>query len=472
MARDAPSSATRTVPVHLANVHAALHAAPFAGAVSAPLDGAVERARAMRGKFVVDAFNKESGSEPAVSVANLAREPVHHTLCVRLVSGGLDREHVDCVAIAPRVPFLEAVCQQLRLALNHRELWVGCPAGAATLLAPVCRDEKAFAAGWDVISADGADTQFRRFESPGGGGAVKVYVSEVPVTHSSGEHDEEALGLTRAAATISHTLSTLGIAPRRAVVCISAPAGEVTLQVESFPSVADGKFVHELGADRYAPGAGTPGPSASVFAVACTGIQHDAIFDYPRGVAKSAVVLRVASPVHPVFGLHDTAAVSIAIPQLLRAAHRVGEIHFMTQIAKAILRARAEKDSDVAALTTEQRGAHLRDEVKLCTYWNAIQAALTGRERRVLDAGITRMQERQPISYEALDGKIASDAAPVVGTVVEGSVPRRSLHHVEARVRIKGALVVPCAALGVGAKSLSVRIDNVWVLESHILATK
>jgi hypothetical protein len=450
--------------VHLANVHAALYAAPFAAPAAG---GAVERARAMRSRFVVDAFNAQSGSEPPVAVADLAREPAHHTLRVRLVSGALDREHVACVVVAPRVPSLEAVCQQLRLALNHRELWTGCPEGAATLLAPVCRDEKAFATGWDVIEGEGGDTQFRAF----GDGAVKIFVCEAPVTHSATEHDEEALALTRAAATVSHTLTTLGIAPRRAVVCVTAPKGEVTLQVESFPSVPDGKFVHELSADRYAPGAAPPDArgGGAVLAVACTGIQHDAIFDYPRGVAKAAVALRVASPVHPVFGLHDTAAVAIAVPQLLRAAHRVGEIHFMTQIAKAILRARPEKDSEVAALTAEQRGAHLKDEVKLCTYWNAVQAALTPRERRVLDLGITRMQERQPITYEALEGRVASDAAPALDTP---GAPCRSLHHVEARVRIKGALAVPCASLGVDTKSLNVRIDNVWTLESHLLAAK
>jgi hypothetical protein len=464
------------VPVHLANVHAALLAAPFEAAAAAE-DAAVARVRAMRAALVVGAFNGQAGEEPPVVAADLAAGAACRTMYTRLVGGAagaapVDREQVDCVEVPRGLTPLGALCLQLRHVLHNHALWAGAPAAAPGLLARACRDEKAFAAGWAAGPTEDGETLFREFAAPGG--TVKIFLASPPVRHVPAAHDEEALGLTRAAATVSHTLAELGAAPRSARVAVEAPDGAVTLCVDTFLSVPDGKFVHDVASDVYAPGAPRRAAAGGtgVLAVVCTGIQHDAIFEYPRGVAKAAVALRLAAPMHPVFGLHDTAAVAAAMPQLLRAAHRVGEVHFMTQIAKAILRARPEKDSAAVALTVEQRGAHLRDEVKLCAYWDALRGALRGKERACLELAIARMREKRPISYEALGGAVASEASPAIAHGGLPAMPGKSLHHVEARVRIKGSLSVPCAMLGAGPKSLNVRIDNVWVLESHLLALK
>jgi hypothetical protein len=462
-----PAPAPAPVPVHIANVHAALHAAPFEAAAGAPEDAAVTRAREMRARLVVEAFNEAPHAEPPAVAAEVGECRTQYT---RLVAGDIDREQVDCVSVPRGVAPLAALCLQLRHVLHNRELWRGGPAAAPTLLAPVCRDEKAFAAEWKTMETEDGETLCREFAAPGG--TVRIFFAAPPVRHEPTAHDAEALGLTRAAATVSHTLETLGAPPRSARVTIETPAGAATLCLDTFPSVPDGKFVHDIASDLYAPGAPRAVHGTGVLAVACTGIQHDAIFAYPRGVAKAAVARRLAAPMHPRYGLGDAAVVAAAMPEILRAAHRVGEIHFMTQIAKAILRARPEKDSAAAALCVEQRGAHLKDEVKLCAYWDAVRGALVGKERTCLDLALARMREKRPISYDAVGGALASEASPALAHGGLAAMPVKSLHHVEARVRIKGALAVPCAMLGAGPRSLNVRIDNVWVLESHLLAVK
>lgn len=470
-----------SVPVHIANVDAALKAAPFEDALPkrkgapAKTTDPFARVREMRSAFVASAFNAAAGDEPPLETVDLSRGGAHYTMHTRLLCGDTEREHVDCIALPRGSGPRELLCKQVRLLANNGSLWGGedkVLASVPGLLGLICRDAAAFAAGWRAVSTEDGESLSREFKTPGG--TVTISASELPVLHAAEDHDEESLQLVRAAASISHALAALGHPPRGAVLHVETPQGRATVEVGTLLTVPEGKFVHDVDSSVYVGGAPARQESGStaLLAVACSGIQHDAIFERGGEAAKSIIVLQGASPMHPAFGLHDTAAVQLTMPQILRTAHWVGEVHFMTQIGKTILKSRPEKDSEVLKLTVEQRGVHLKDEVKLCAYWEAISGALEPKERRCLDLAVQRMHEKRPIAYEALGGAISSQGSPALVGAKASGLPPKSLHHVEARVRIKGAMSFPCAMLQRGPRSLNVRIDNVWLLESHLLAVK
>jgi hypothetical protein len=174
--------------------------------------------------------------------------------------------------------------------------------------------------------------------------------------------------------------------------------------------------------------------------------------------------------VHHNFGVHDTDALRFAMPLLRNTAHGIGELHFMTQIGKLLLRTRPEKNTEIAKLTEVQRGVHLKNEAKLFAYWTAVSGALDPSEHRCLTAAMACFHEKKPLTYEAVDGRVTSSASPVVvdSSMPRGKMPTRSLHHVELSVRIKGGMTVPCSSLQRADSVVHVRIDNVWKFESQL----
>lgn len=140
----------------------------------------------------------------------------------------------------------------------------------------------------------------------------------------------------------------------------------------------------------------------------------------------------------------------------------------LTHELQEILRTRPDPDSVVAALVQPQKGVRLRDEAQMCAYWEELRGALTEPERRCLELGVQRMHEAQLLSYKAVAGRVCSALAPTTQPVEHVAPPAPSLHHVEVRVHIKGSRSMPCAMLNRGPRSLNVRVDNMFTLESHV----
>jgi len=465
------AGATPIVPAHLANTFAALSASePFErveGAVSQSLEAA-EGARALQEGYVCATFEKAAAGGPMVLTADPAadvRSRNLHTLLVRNKTGAR-AEHVDYVLLPELCAPRDALFYQARLLCNNNSLWAAELAPLRALLDGELRNQKAFRRDWKLADVDGTPTHFKEMA----GGAIKVFMHVSPVTHNPSGADKSGVQLLRAATSVSHAMECLDVPEHLTLFQFDHAEEPLTIRLLSTPCSPHGKHLHDLASDVYAEGMPTKTRqnTPTVLAVLCTGIQHDALLANPPGTTKAVAAEYATALVHPRFGVHETVAAQLAVPHLLKAAQSIGEVHFMTQIGKAILRTRPEKDSEVSALTVEQKGAHLKDELKLCSYWKSIHDSLDASEKACLDLGIQRMHEKQPITFKPITATLASAPSPVFADV-DKTCGAKSLHHIELTVRIKGALTVPCGMLKRDAKTLNVRIDNNWVLESHLL---
>lgn len=306
----------------------------------------------------------------------------------------------------------------------------------------------------------------------------KMYIQDHTVNPGLDTHDLTTVHLQRGVVETTNAMKHLGISPKVAIVYVNSKNGSnggynATMQLVTVPCSTHGTFAHDVTSDAYVlsmPRA-TSREGASVLAITLTGIQHDAVSEYPAGLCKKIALQHVHSPIHTKFGVHDMNAIELTMQHLLKSAHWIGEIHLMSQIAKTILKARLHKSSDVAKLTVEQKGIHLKDEIKLCAYWNALQAELTQTERRCLDNAVHRMHDTRPLTYVCKDGNVYSACTPVVNDV-QGKRPLtnvQSAHSVHAVVCIKGAMNFPSRSLNCDKLSLNVRIDNDWTFECHAL---
>jgi hypothetical protein len=200
---------------------------------------------------------------------------------------------------------------------------------------------------------------------------------------------------------------------------------------------------------------------------------------------KQLSMVQVKWTTHFKFGIHDVHYGQFSIPQICEYSKYIGQIHLMTQMGKAILKSRPEQTPEVAAVTTEQHGAHLKDEVRLCKYWTRIESLLTHEERACLDDGITAIKaERIRITPTLKDTSMAQACMPVTpnitpnkttNTATEKFTERppckmQDLHHIRALVNIKASTMLPITRLRRESKCLNVRIDNDWDIEMNSIA--
>eukprot|EP00961_Rhodomonas_salina_P295432 3935449-Rhodomonas_salina.1 len=454
------------VPVHLQNVHAALSADAVLdrlAAAEAATAAALAETRRLQSAFVVAAFDEAERRGATPMGTNDATEAIPARMHTLFTGDGLgaECERLETVLVPPHATPQQTLLLQTRLLCNDNVFWEKLPAGFRRTFQTHLRDPDAFIAGWETVEGGALHRAFP-------GEDVHAFITETPLTHCDDTHTLEDVHLARAARSLTHCLWQLDMPARTAIMHVKCDAGCATLRFETCPCAPDGSPAHDLARDVFLPRP-TRAPAAAegkTLAVLCTGLQHDDMFSAPERGLKHIATDIAPALVHPRFGVHETQAARLAMPHLLQTAHNIGEIHLMTQIAKALLRSRPEKDSHVAALTVEQKGAHLRNEERLCAYWEAVQAALDPAEARCLRSAVQHMRDAGTLSYRARTGRLCSSPAPVFDLATRS--PARSLHHVEVTVHIKGALAVPCATLGRAEKRLAVRVDNNWVLESHV----
>lgn len=459
-----PSSRSSTqppaIPLHLRDVHRAFgDEAAFSKILDAEQEEqkALAEVRDMQSRYLCERFTELTEGEEGVCTPVSEKASRVCTLQATILSAENEPIHeiIETVQFPHDVSQSEAAFLQLRFLLNHTPFWEVEGKDAESMreqLLPVLRRRGAFLREWCSLPDDTMPVPklYREW------GPLRISILPLEIAPEGRPGGEEEHHLARAGTMSTYAMSMRNLKTGRMIVRHSSSG--LALRIDTLPAAAEGKFPCDLtGALAGRIGSRRePNRAPSVLALCTTGIQHDSLHNI-EGTGKSMRLLTAPAVMHPKFGVHDTEVADICLPEILRAARNIGEVHFMTQIGKAILKTRPEKDSETAKLVVEQRGAHLKDEKKLCAYWESIRKALDAEETKCLDNGVKLLHQRSPISYIPQAGKICSDTSRKGG----------SLHHVELSLRIKGALSVPARLLKRGPNSLNVRIDNMWTLESH-----
>lgn len=209
-----------------------------------------------------------------------------------------------------------------------------------------------------------------------------------------------------------------------------------------------------------------------MLAVSVVGIQNDHVDDtVPLSCVKRFALQEVAWTPHNRFGVHDVHYAHFAMPQIRKYAQWLGEIHMMTQVAKALLKSRDSLQSapELNEVVAEQRGAQLKSEARLCAYWNKINGMLNAEEQECLQGFIATLRKRpEMLSMEFKQGVLAQ-TADVLGD--DFKYPKtRSLNRSSVTLNIKAAFGLPIEKLNRSDKFLKVRINNDWDLEMSTLA--
>jgi hypothetical protein len=211
-------------------------------------------------------------------------------------------------------------------------------------------------------------------------------------------------------------------------------------------------------------------PPDKTLCICATGIKNDKNLLYQMGACKKISVQMMNSVAHRDLGPHPIDIIGIAVPHLYAVAKNLGRIHLMTQIGKSILKSRLDHTDETLKLVGEQRGAQLRDEVKLCSYWNSIKSALSEGERACLYKGMSNMRSSDVpmISYKT--GSMDNHVTKIHPSTSTQNNNNQGNHHVQAVFHIRGGVAVPCKSLNRGMDSLKVHVDNDWDLECNILS--
>lgn len=162
-------------------------------------------------------------------------------------------------------------------------------------------------------------------------GSVRAYLFSGGLPLTAADASAESVSLARAAHITGEALERLQMPVLRAVLHFESGA---VLHLVATPCSAKGRVLHELERDM-TPSAQLPRASrgTAVLTVSCSGIQHDA--PHVGGAARNVRVAHVDGlGTHPKHGVHDSAVVELAVPALQHAARFIGEVHFMSQIAK------------------------------------------------------------------------------------------------------------------------------------------
>jgi hypothetical protein len=205
-------------------------------------------------------------------------------------------------------------------------------------------------------------------------------------------------------------------------------------------------------------------PKHAMVNVSALGIRNDRNPSENINVSKKMLMCEVGWVPHREFGVHDIQFTDFAAPQLHKYAQWIGEVHFMTQVAKSILKTRSNPSSEIRSMTTEQHGVHLKDEAKLCSYWTKNVA--------VKDSDITcacmHVDGKQPSECNKKRKNVTTgteDKSIVTKSANPLSSKLQDLHHMNVKVNIKAAMILPISRLKRDVDNINVRIDNDWNLE-------
>lgn len=213
--------------------------------------------------------------------------------------------------------------------------------------------------------------------------------------------------------------------------------------------------------------------TGKMLCVSVVGIQNDHVHTgNPLSHNKRFSLQQVGWTPHNKFGVHDLHYIRFALPKVKEYARWIGEIHLMTQVAKAILKTREGdilSSPEVAEAVAEQRGAQLKDEGKLCSYWHRVHSLLDCNEEACLQKFVSQLKSRADIlKIEYKSGGLAQACEPVG---VHADRPKiRSLNRLHTTLTIKGACSVPIESLNRSDKLLKIRINNDWDIEIGSMA--
>ncbi len=271
------------------------------------------------------------------------------------------------------------------------------------------------------------------------------------------------------------------VKPRELMLYARDPSGQLSWGVQINVTPTTQQHARALDIGRFAVNAAdehlgdTKRKTGTMFAVSCLGIvsDHSTHNNEPQlSESKRFLLQEVLCTPHNRFGWHEAHFGHFAAPKLQAYARWLGEVHFMTQVAKALLKSRDEivPRSDVAEAVAEQRGAQLRNEARLCAYWNKVQSLLTPEEDKCLRTFITQLKGRPMMLSVRLNNARALQACDPVCESDTERLKVRTLNRMFASFNIKGAYTLPLEGLQRSAKFVDVRINNTFPLEMSTMA--
>lgn len=284
--------------------------------------------------------------------------------------------------------------------------------------------------------------------------------------------DDTSPNIVRAHRDAMNAAAHLGIAPKQIIVNL---VPNYTIGISAIITTA-GKQSDTIAIDTriWAPSAliKTPSPSSpqpppdSSITISATGIRNDDNLHYLQGQCKRIAVNKSNTQAHRELGTHPVEAVRIAVPHIIHSIKSIGKVHLMSQIAKSILKLRPpeSRSEQVAKLVCEQRGSRLKDEVRLANYYNQLKSELTRQEKDALYSTMQNINEKDPLQYKTVDGSSETHC-------FRGERGLQTVHNVHAAIRVNGGIKVPCEKIpGCTERSLKVHIDNLFQIESNMLA--
>lgn len=364
---------------------------------------------------------------------------------------------------------------QLRLLCNNNNLWDLGLQEAKTVLSNIVSDAKGFESGWQTFQQDHTVcTKTTNVNDM----SVSFFSRQHVFDHCYTHNDEKRLHLDRCANEVSSAMQHMGVCAQRSFVKICKLGQNadnesntksdnylLCLQLLTTPTAEDKKIIQNINSNVYIPyqTKNQHSKNDSVFSVSVTGIKHDAMQNYPRGLCKQYNIQNISIPINKKHGGHDLDVSVIGLQKIWQAAKSISEIHMMTQIGKSILKMRTEKTSEISSITADQKGVHLTDEGKLCAYWNTISNALTETEEKRLQMALKAMKQNNTFKYTFVHGNIHSAATPITDKRLQ------SMHSIQAKINIKGNVKFPFPLPNDENNRLQVRIDNDWNLECNMI---
>lgn len=303
-------------------------------------------------------------------------------------------------------------------------------------------------------------------------GTVTIMYKIAEIMHDRQTYDYDDTQLSRARKSIAYAMISHGIHKQNIgfIIHTNPTEKDVVITVTTSPCCTHGQNFHALPntaplTENSIPWSITQRKKNTALVMSVTGIVHDNMHKYPIGTSKKISLTDINIPIHPTNGVDQLDMVDICTPLFHSRAVYLGRIHFLTQVGKSILKTRPVIDSETAMLTKEQKGYNLKDEVRLATYYARVLDTLTHDEKSLMSIAKHRLINSNILKYRVVDGTMGNTiVAPYESSVICDT------HYITANVHIKGSLKVPCEKLCRPRKNVIVTIDNIWPLESHVVA--
>ena len=409
------------------------------------------------------------------------------------------------VSIAPGNEIQKTVLQQLRLIVSDDCIWKAGDAASATVsdrmrkLLKYAVTKRGFTCEWTAIGPTFNADFSQSFDSLSatpilcktidlGAYTMHVYNAAAQTTVSDNIMDDQTHDIRRCAKELQHVMNHFHVSPKLTVVHLNDSDNKTStiLQITTTLTVQNRRHAMDIESPTAYVHLSTQPisnePKRRMICVNSIGIRNDHA-SHNVNLHKKLSMCEIGWVPHKRFGVHDIQFIRFAAPEVYKYARRLGEIHFMTQIVKSILKTRNNPSDEVREVTAEQRGVHLKDESKLCAYWSRMHELLDKDERKCFNDAIVNIRNgTTKINVSLKDGYTAQACTHIgeneCGALYEknnsNTSPMESkvqdIHHLNVLVNIKASTLVPISKLRRECNKLNVRIDNDWELEMNTVA--